>query len=252
MITATQEDIRATGLIQAMAELPPGHRDRAALRDQAIEAWLPMAGRLARRYANKGETRDDLRQTASIGLIKAIDRFDPNRGSDFVSFAIPTILGELKRHFRDRAWSVRIPRRLQELHLAVVEASAELGQRLGRAPTVTDLAERLNVTDEAILEAMESAHAYRSVSLSAPLRDGDDLQLGDMFGSEEDGYHLAELRASLPPAMASLTERERRIILLRFYGNMTQTGIAEKVGISQMHVSRLLAGALAKLRTQLG
>jgi len=234
-----------------MAALPATHPERTALRKKAIEAWLPMANRLARRYAGRGESLDDLLQTASIGLIKAIDRFDPSVGVDFVSYAIPTILGEVKRYFRDHAWSLRIPRRLQELLLAIGQARSELGHVLNRAPTVADIATHLNVGEEAVLEALEGAHAYRPVSLSTPVRDGEDVTLGDTLGGEDHGFDLADCKASLPSAMSCLTDRERRIIILRFYGNMTQASIAEQTGISQMHVSRVLAAALGKLRARL-
>jgi len=234
-----------------MAGLPATHPERAALREKAIAAWLPMANRLARRYAGRGESLDDLLQTASIGLIKAVDRFDPSVGADFVSYAIPTILGEVKRYFRDRAWSIRIPRGLQELLPAIGQARSELGHMLNRTPTVADIAAHLSVDEDTVLEALESGYAYRSVSLSALVRAGGDLTLGDTLGAEDDGFDVADCRASLPSAMACLTNRERRIIVLRFYGNMTQSRIAERTGISQMHVSRVLAGALKKLRVRL-
>ncbi|MGK5684181.1 SigB/SigF/SigG family RNA polymerase sigma factor [Actinoplanes sp. URMC 104] len=233
-----------------MAALPAAHPDRAALRERAIEAWLPMAARLTRRYANRGEQFDDLYQTATIGLIKAIDGYDPGRGSDFVSYAIPTVLGEIKRYFRDRTWTLRIPRRLQELRLAINEARADLGHKLNRAPTVADMAAHLGVGEEEILEALEAGHAYRPASLSAPVGDAEDMSLGDTLGAEDRNFELAEFAVALPPAMACLSERERHIIALRFYGNLTQSRIAERTGISQMHVSRVLSQALGKLRAQ--
>jgi RNA polymerase sigma-B factor len=248
----TEEDERASRLMAALSTLPPSHPDRPYLREQVIEAWLPMAYRLARRYARHGGMLDDLRQTATIGLIKAVDRFDAERGIDFVGLAIPTITGEIKRYFRDRTWSVRAPRRLQEMRLAISRAETELNQELNRAPTVADIAVRLGVPEEAVLEGLEGGYAYRAVSLSSPLGDGSSLELSDVLGSRDHGYDLVELSISLPPAMARLTARERRIVMLRFYGNQTQAAIAEQIGVSQMHVSRLLSGALAKLRTQLG
>jgi RNA polymerase sigma-B factor len=249
---ATEEDQRATELVNALAALALSDPGRPALRARVIEAWLPMAHRLTSRYARKGEPFDDLLQTATVGLIKAVDGFDADRGTDFVGYAIPTVLGEIKRYFRDRTWSLRVPRRLQEMRLAVGRAQAELTQVLNRAPTVADIALRLGVPEEAVLEGLEGGYAYRAVSLSMPLGDGSSLELGDVLGSQDHGYDLVDLTISLPPAMARLTERERRIVVLRFYGNQTQAAIAEQIGVSQMHVSRLLTGALAKLRTQLG
>jgi RNA polymerase sigma-B factor len=245
-------DDQAIALVTAMAALPVGHPRRTVLRERTIEAWLPMARRLTRRYANRGEPFDDLLQTATVGLIKAVDGFDPGHGTDFVNYAIPTILGEIKRYFRDRTWSMRIPRRLQEMRLAINTAQAELSQTLNRAPTVADIASHLDVSEEAVLEGLEGGCAYRAVSLSAPIGDDSGFDLAETLGGEDNGYELAELRVTMPAALAILTEREQRIIALRFYGNQTQTSIAEQIGVSQMHVSRLLAGALRKLRGQLG
>jgi RNA polymerase sigma-B factor len=245
-------DLRGVELVTAMATLPAAHPARAALREQAIAAWLPMAQRLARRYAGRGEPLDDLLQTATIGLIKAVDRFDPQRGSDFIGYAIPTILGEIKRHFRDRAWSVRVPRRLQELRMAINDANSVLSHALGRPPTVTDIAEHLKVGEEDVLEGLEGARAYSAASLSTPVSADGSVELGDRLGAEDHGYELTELHLALEPAMTCLTERERRIITMRFYGNQTQIQIADQIGVSQMHVSRLLTGALAKLRLRLG
>jgi len=243
----------AAELLQAMAALPARHPARGALREKAIEAWLPLAHHLAHRYSGRGEPTDDLVQTAAIGLIKAVDKFDPSRGVDFAGYAIPTIIGELKRHFRDRTWDIRVPRRLQELRLSISEANSALLQSLGRSPTVADIAAHLNLTEEVVLEGLEGARAYNAVSLSTPTGDGERAtELGDMLGTDDGEYELAELRVALGPALASLDEREQRILTLRFYGNLTQSQIAEQIGVSQMHVSRLLARALTKLRGQLG
>jgi RNA polymerase sigma-B factor len=242
----------AAELLHALAALPARHPSREALRERAIEAWLPLAHHLAHRYSGRGEPTDDLVQTAAIGLIKAVDKFDPSRGVDFAGYAIPTIIGELKRHFRDRTWDIRVPRRLQELRLSISEANSALLQSLGRSPTVSDIATHLNLTEEEVLEGLEGARAYNAVSLSTPTGDGERAtELGDMLGSEDGEYELAELRVALGPALASLDEREQRILTLRFYGNLTQSQIAEQIGVSQMHVSRLLARALTKLRGQL-
>ena len=242
----------ATDLLATMAALPANHPSRARLRDDVIEAWLPLAQHLANRFAGRGEPMEDLVQTAAVGLIKAVDKFDPERGVEFAAYAIPTIIGEIKRHFRDRTWDIRVPRRLQELRLSLSEATSTLMQRLGRSPTVADLAAHLEVSEEEVLEGLEGARAYNAVSLSTPTTDGDRAtELGDLLGAEDREFELAELRVALGPALAALDPREQRILTLRFYGNMTQSQIAEQIGVSQMHVSRLLARALAKLRGQL-
>lgn len=241
----------APQLLVALAALPADHPSRATLRDRAIEAWVPLARHLAARFAGRGEPMDDLVQTATIGLIKSIDRYDPERGVDFTGYAIPTILGEIKRHFRDRTWHVRVPRRLQELRLSISEATTVLTQTLGRSPTVTDIAAYLQVSEEEVLEGLEGARAYTATSLSAPTASDGGLELGDTLGGEDPEYELAELRVALGPALAMLDEREQRILTLRFYGNLTQSQIAEQIGVSQMHVSRLLTKALAKLRGHL-
>jgi RNA polymerase sigma-B factor len=246
------DESRASELITALSALPAGHPDRPALRNQVIEAWLPLANHLAFRYSGRGEPNGDLAQTAALGLIKAVDRFDASRGVDFAGFAIPTILGEIKRHFRDRTWNIRVPRRLQELRLKISEANSTLTQTLNRAPTVADIASHLDITEEEVLEGLEGARAYNAVSLSTPIGDGDSsTELADTLGAEDNEYELAELRVALGPALATLDEREQKILTLRFYGNLTQSEIAAKVGVSQMHVSRLLARALTKLRGQL-
>ncbi|MEH0934549.1 SigB/SigF/SigG family RNA polymerase sigma factor [Micromonospora sp. CPCC 205543] len=238
--------------MNALAAMPAHHPDRPALRNEVIEAWLPLAHHLAARYSGRGEPNGDLAQTAALGLIKAVDRFDAARGVDFAGFAIPTILGEIKRHFRDRTWNIRVPRRLQELRLRISEANGTLTQTLNRAPTVADVAEYLGVTEEEVLEGLEGARAYNAVSLSTPIGDGEGAkELADTLGGEDSEFELAELRVALGPALATLDEREQKILTLRFYGNLTQSEIAAQVGVSQMHVSRLLARALTKLRGQL-
>ena len=242
---------RAGELVAALAALPAGHPSRPALRDRTIEAWMPLARHLSNRYAGRGEPSDDLFQVAVVGLIKAVDRFEADRGVEFAGFAIPTIVGELKRHFRDRTWSIRVPRRLQELRLAITGANTTLSHTLGRSPTVADIAVHLGVTEEEVLEGLEGARAYNATSLSTPVGADGQTELGETLGGEDSAYEVAETRIALAPAMAALTEREQKIITLRFYGNLTQSQIAEQIGISQMHVSRLLTKALAKLRTEL-
>jgi RNA polymerase sigma-B factor len=251
-LTSVRAANSAVELLNAMAAMPAGHPSRAALRDRAIEAWLPMARHLANRYTGRGEPTDDLVQTATIGLIKAVDKFDPSFGVDFAGYAIPTIIGEIKRHFRDRTWSIRVPRRLQELRLSITAANSTLTHTLGRSPTVADIAVHLGVTEEEVLEGLEGARAYNATSLSTPIGAEGSTELGETLGGEDREYELAEIRVALGPALASLDEREQKILTLRFYGNLTQSQIAEQIGISQMHVSRLLTKALVKLRGQLG
>jgi RNA polymerase sigma-B factor len=241
----------AAELLTRLATTPAGDRRRGALRDRAIEAWLPLARHLAHRYSGRGEPTDDLIQTATVGLIKAVDKFDPDRGVDFAGYAIPTIIGEIKRHFRDRTWSVRVPRRLQELRLAITEANSTLTHTLGRSPTIADISIHLGTTEEEVLEGLEGARAYNATSLSTPISADGTTELGDTLGAEDHEFELAETRVALGPALATLDDREQKILTLRFYGNLTQSQIADRVGISQMHVSRLLARALTKLRGEL-
>jgi RNA polymerase sigma-B factor len=248
----TDDDRRAGELITALAALPAEHPARFSLRHQAIQAWAPMAKRLARRYAGRGESLDDLTQTAMIGLIKAVDRFDPGHGADFVAYAIPTVLGELRRYFRDHAWSIRVPRRLQEMRMAINDANSVLVHSLGHLPTVAEIAAYLKVSEEAVLEGLEGALAYSTASLSAPANAEGTHELGDSLGSDEHGYELTEAQLALEPALRRLNDRDRRILTLRFYGNQTQTEIAEQIGVSQMHISRIIARALATLREDLG
>jgi RNA polymerase sigma-B factor len=250
-VSATAPADSAADLLNAMAAMPAGHPSRASLRDRAIEAWLPLAKHLAHRYSGRGEPTDDLIQTATVGLIKAVDKFDPERGVDFAGYAIPTIIGEIKRHFRDRTWSIRVPRRLQELRLSITEANSTLTHTLGRSPTVADIAAHLDVTEEEVLEGLEGARAYNATSLSTPISADGTTELGDTLGGEDHEFELVDARIALGPAMADLDPRERKILTLRFYGNLTQTEIAEQIGISQMHVSRLLSRSLLKLRRKL-
>nr|WP_232521400.1 SigB/SigF/SigG family RNA polymerase sigma factor [Micromonospora phaseoli] len=234
-----------------MAAMPADDRRRPALRERTIVAWLPLAHHLARRYSGRGVPNEDLAQTAVVGLLKAVDHFDPSRGVDFTGYAIPTIIGEIKRYFRDRTWAVRVPRRLQELRLTITEANSTLTHTLGRSPTVADIASYLDVSEETVLEGLEGARAYRSTSLSTPTGADGTLELGDTLGVTDHDFELVELRVALGPALATLPERERRILTLRFHGNLTQAQIAEQVGVSQMHVSRLITRALATLRHHL-
>lgn len=217
-----------------------------ALRDRLVSENIGLARRLAHRFAHRGQPYDDLAQVASIALIKAVDRYDPDRNVAFSTFATGTIIGELKRHFRDRGWAVRAPRRIQELYLELGAVTETLGHQLGRSPTVAELAEAADCSEEAILEAMEAGQGYRSASLDAP--GAGSVSLGDRLSSEDIGTSLVEERSVLEPALAELPERSRQIIKLRFIDGLTQSEIATQIGISQMHVSRLLAASLAQLR----
>ncbi|UWP87288.1 RNA polymerase sigma factor SigF [Dactylosporangium fulvum] len=240
-------------MLSLMADLPAGP-DRERVRARLIELYIPLAEYLARRFRNRGEQFDDLVQVANLGLIKSVDGYDPTRGAAFTSYAIPMIVGELKRHFRDKGWDVRVPRRLQELRLEISKVSGDLAQDLGRSPTVADLAARLEVSEEEIIEGLDCGQAYRALSLDAPAGDGTDpgaAGLGDLLGGEDPDMRNVENREALRPLLAKLPEREQKIIAMRFHGNLTQSQIATELGISQMHVSRLLAGALRTLRSEL-
>jgi RNA polymerase sigma-B factor len=218
------------------------------LRNELIEAHKSLAMHLARRFANRGEPFDDLLQVAYLGMLKAVERFDPDRNLEFSTFATATVEGELKRH----TWSVRVPRRPQELHLRLGNAINDLSQRLKRPPRIPELAEELGVTDEDVLEAMEVGGAYRSTSIdSRPSENSETLTLEGRLGEDDHGFDLAEHRVLLERVIEELPEREQTIIRLRFFDEMTQTEIAQQVGISQMHVSRLLARTLSVLRDRL-
>ena len=240
---------RARVLFVELNDLPLDDPRRAGLRDELVEIHLPLVEYLARRFRNRGEPLDDLIQVATIGLIKSVDRFDLERAVEFSTYATPTIVGEIKRHFRDKGWAIRVPRRLQELKLALTKATSELSQKNGRAPTVGELAAHLGMTDEEILEGLESANAYSAVSLDAPDGGDDDSPaVADSLGMIDEALEGVEYRESLKPLLEKLPPREKRILMLRFFGGMTQSQIATDLGISQMHVSRLLARTLAQLR----
>jgi RNA polymerase sigma-B factor len=241
----------ARALFIKLGELPDGSPERAELRNHLVRMHLPLVEHLARRFRNRGEPLDDLTQVATIGLIKSVDRFDPDRGVEFSTYATPTVVGEIKRHFRDKGWAVRVPRRLQELRLSLTTATAELSQRHGRSPTVHELAEHLGISEEEVLEGLESANAYSTLSLDVPDTDDESPAVADTLGAEDDALEGVEYRESLKPLLEELPPREKKILLLRFFGNMTQSQIAQEVGISQMHVSRLLARTLAQLRDRL-
>jgi RNA polymerase sigma-B factor len=228
----------------AARDTDPAARERLVLR------FEPLAEYLARKFAGRGESLEDLSQVAALGLVSAIDRFDPDREVRFSTFAAATIVGELKRHLRDRAWAVRVPRRLQELGLEAGRTVPILTQELGRAPTVDEIAERVGSSTEDVLEAMDAMHAYAADSLDVPSRD-DDVARIDTMGDEDASLELVEAWSTLAPAVAELPERERRVLYLRFFRGMTQSEIADRIGVSQMHVSRILARTLERLRGEM-
>ncbi|MFJ7074839.1 RNA polymerase sigma factor SigF [Streptomyces sp. NPDC098781] len=246
-----QDRSGARAMFLELRKLQDGSAEYAELRNQLVRMHLPLVEHLARRFRNRGEPLDDLTQVATIGLIKSVDRFDPDRGVEFSTYATPTVVGEIKRHFRDKGWAVRVPRRLQELRLALTTATAELSQQHGRSPTVHELAEKLAISEEEVLEGLESANAYSTLSLDVPDTDDESPAVADTLGAEDEALEGVEYRESLKPLLEDLPPREKRILLLRFFGNMTQSQIAQEVGISQMHVSRLLARTLAQLREKL-
>jgi RNA polymerase sigma-B factor len=219
-------------------------------REELVLRFMPLARQLASRYRHAGEALDDLVQVACLGLLKAVDRYEPQRGGGFTRYAVPTMLGELKRHFRDKGWSVHVPRATQELVLKVTEALGVLPGKLGRSPRPRDLAEAVNAPVEEVLEAMEAATAYEATSLDAPRASGDDdgeWTHGDALGNEDYGYELVEIGETLRGTLEALPVRERVILKLRFEQDMTQAEIAERIGVSQMHVSRLLRRSLDRL-----
>jgi RNA polymerase sigma-B factor len=224
--------------------------DDPRLRDELVEEHLWLARHCARRFAGKGEARDDLEQVASLALVKSVDRFDPSFGVRFSTFAVPTIMGELRRHFRDRTWSVRVTRRLKDLHLELKAANEVLSQDLGRAPTVDELADALDTTVDEVLEALEAGASYRASSLTVSGPDDDEHVL-DLATDDED-MAATGARVALAEAMRTLPDRERRVIYLRFYLGLSQSEIAEQIGVSQVHVSRILRASLAQLEGELG
>jgi RNA polymerase sigma-B factor len=241
-------------MFRELATLDADSPDFQRHRDKIVERCLPLADHIARRFEGRGEPRDDLVQVARVGLVNAVARFDVNTGSDFVSFAVPTIMGEVRRHFRDNSWSVKVPRRLKELHLRLGAATAELSQRLGRAPTATELARELEMDRAEVIEGLVAGSSYNTLSIdSGGSGSGDEeaRAIADTLGDADAGLERIENREALRPLLDALPERERTVLMLRFFDSMTQTQIAERVGISQMHVSRLLAKSLARLRDEL-
>jgi RNA polymerase sigma-B factor len=238
-------------LLRQRDRLPAGHPDRAAIRARVIEANLPLAHHLARRYTGRGELLDDLAQVAALALVKAVDGYDPHRQIAFTSYAVPSILGALKRHFRDAAWAVRVPRSAQELAHAVATTTAELSQQLGRSPTTADLADHLNVAVHDVVVAIGATQSYHLASLHtspAGAHSADGADLIDLVGDLDPRYARVDDHLLLRPLFAALPPRERRILTMRFFRDMSKAQIAAEIGVSQMHVSRLLTRSLVRLR----
>jgi RNA polymerase sigma-B factor len=242
------------GLADDLELLKRFHATRdPAIREELVNRYMQFARSMALRYRGGSEPTEDLIQVASLGLVNAIDRFDPERGIPFLAFAAPTVLGELRRHFRDRVWNLRLPRGLQERVSKVDETVAKLTTDLERSPTVAEIAESMEISEDDVLEAFSAASARRTASFEAPVggADGEDARLGDRIGTEEEGYERVEAWATLAEGLPALSERERTVLRLRFVEDLTQSQIAEQIGHSQMHVSRILRGALAQLREEL-
>ncbi len=243
---------QATAMLALLHQLPPHSDERRRVRDRLVEMHLPLVEYLARRFSGRSEPVADLVQVGAIGLLKAIDRFDPERGVEFSTYAAPTIVGEIKRHFRDTGWLVHVPRRAQELQTTLGSARAELSQELGRAPTVAELAERAGLGEDEVLDALEAARGYAGVPLDALTEPGSGRGDHPALADTSQPLERVEQRALLLPAIKTLPPREQEILMLRFLAGKTQTEIAGIVGVSQMQVSRLIARSLATLRDRLG
>lgn len=243
---------RSAELFAVLREAGGTEAELRAARDELVHLHLALVQHCARRFRDRGEPFEDLVQVGTIGLLKSIDRFETDRGVEFSTYATPTIIGEIKRHFRDKGWAIRVPRRLQELRMQISTSTADLSQRLGRSPTPRELAEEIGCTVEEIVEGIESSHAYATLSLDAgeEYEDGPGSLL-DSLGADDGQLEHVEIRESIKPLLEGLGPREKRILLLRFFKNMTQSQIAAEIGVSQMHVSRLLNRTLEQLRTSL-
>ena len=238
-------------MFRELGTMEPGSPEYCRQRDRIIERCLPLADHIARRFHGRGEALDDLVQVARVGLVNAVNRYNVETGSDFVSFAVPTIMGEVRRHFRDNSWSVKVPRRLKELHLRLGSATAELSQQLGRAPTASELAAALDMDRQEVVEGLVAGSSYNTLSIDGVGGSEDAPAILETLGDIDLSLVQIENREALRPLLAALPDRERRVLLLRFFESLTQTQIAERVGISQMHVSRLLSRSLARLRDEL-
>jgi RNA polymerase sigma-B factor len=253
--SAREEQRAATmKVLRYLATLGPDDPERTRLRDEVVEDHMPYARHLAQRYARGAGAEDDVLQVAYLGLVKAVDNFDPEYGTGFLGYAAPMIVGEIKRHFRDTTWAVHVPRRMQELSGALRKAVAEMTSELGREPTVLELAERLEAGEEEIVQAIEAAEAYTTASLDHPVGEETDggALLGEMLGERDPAFDLMIDRQVLKGLVAGLGERDKRILLMRYFRGMTQTEIGEELGVSQMQVSRLLTRILGELRAGFG
>lgn len=238
--------------IAALAELDDSSHEFSCERNDVIARCLPLADNVARRFGGRGEAFDDLVQVARLGLVNAVDRFDPARGSDFLSFAVPTVMGEVRRHFRDSTWSLRVPRRTKENYMQIAKVSDAMLQRLGRAPRPSEIAAEMDLDLDAVVDGLVARSAYHAGSIDAEITsDASTMRLQDTLGDIDERMGAVEHVATLRPALARLTDRERQIVGLRFFGSMSQSQIAERIGISQMHVSRILSKTLAALRADL-
>ena len=243
MTDVTAEAADESEVLVLFAHLPGD----AGAREKLIVMFQPLAEYLARRFGGRGQPMEDLVQVAYVGLISAVDRFDASREVRFATYAAATIVGELKRHLRDKAWAVRVPRSLQELGLRINKALPVFTQELGRAPTALELAERLDATADEIMGAIDAAQAYTASSLDAPLAEGN-ITHHELLGREDPSFERLDEWATVAPAVKGLPTRERRVLYMRFFQGLTQSQIAEEIGVSQMHVSRILSQVLAQLR----
>ena len=242
---------RSHALFLEMTHPDADEATRARCREELVRLHLPLVDHCARRFLNRGEPFDDLVQVGTIGLIKSVDRFDLERAVEFSTYATPTIIGEIKRHFRDKGWAIRVPRRLQELRISINGVTGELSQQLGRSPTPAEIAERLECSVEEVLEGIESANAYSTLSLDAGDSEDGPGPLLETVGEYDASLEHIEVRESIKPLLEALPDREKQILLLRFFKGMTQSQIAKEIGVSQMHVSRLLNKTLENLRASI-
>jgi RNA polymerase sigma-B factor len=247
-----RERAAARAALVRLRKMPPDDPEYGGLREWVIGEYMSYARYIAGRFRQRGEAQSDLEQVAYLGLVKAVDNFDPDFGAAFLTYATPMIAGEVRRHFRDTTWDVHVPRRVQENALAVRAAERELNQELGYAPSAAQIAERLELSADEVAEAYEASAAHHTASLDVPvaMSDGDGASLGELIGDEDPGFELVVDREALKPLLAELSTRDKKILLMRFFRNMSQTQIGEELGVSQMQVSRLLSQILGRLREQ--
>jgi RNA polymerase sigma-B factor len=253
VLTPALEQFTAEELLSELADPQISELHAVRIRERLVEMHEGLVGEVTRRYRYRGEPMEDLRQAAYVGLMKAVNGYDPELGHEFRGYAMITMMGEVKRHFRDRTWAIRVPRVYQERRIEMNKATAELTQSLGHSPTVADLAAKMGISEEEVLLALEASTAYSTLSLDAPVNNGDDdaAELSDFLPAQDESLNTLLDRHSVKPLIDALPAREKNILLMRFYGNMTQSEIAKEFGISQMHVSRILRAVLTKLRTAL-